>query len=125
MIKVTLLEIKSAEQAMQKITSTPSDLKSAYWVSRLVKRLDSAVNDLEKGRVKLIDKYGKKDDKGGAQVPPESLTSFNEEYMKLLQTEVEIDMPVIKFDYIKNLKFSADDILVLEKFVEKFIEETK
>jgi len=118
MIKVTRLEIKSAENAMKKITGIPAEFKSAYWVSRLIKRLDSEMNTMEHARINLIDKYGKKDEKGGSQVPPENMAAFNEEYIKLLQVEVEIDMPLIKFDYIKNLRMSADDILVLEKFVE-------
>ena len=118
MIKVTGLEIRSAEGAMRKITSNPSGLEKAYWVSRLIKRLDSITNDLEKSRIKLVDTYGVKNEKGGVQVPTEKMQEFNEAFIKLLQVEIEIDMPLITFEYIKNLKFSVDDLLVLEPFVE-------
>lgn len=118
MIKATLLEIRSAEGAMRKISTMVTDIKSAYWLSRLIKKLDSEVADFEKMRMKLIEQYGKKDEKGGVQVTPENLPVFNEEFVKLLGIEVEIDMPLIKFELIKNLKLTADDVLALEKFVE-------
>lgn len=113
----TLGDFKAAERAIKKLStiSFGTDIKTAYWISRIVKKFTSVLKDIENGRIKLITELGVKDEKG-TSVPPENIEKFQKNWEDFLSTEIEFDIPLISLSALEKINPTPEDLLVLEKF---------
>lgn len=98
-----------SEKLVQKLLATsfesPSANRKVYnWSESVLKH----IRFLEGERIKLVQKYGKKDQNGGMTVTKENMNKFQKEFIDLL--EMDIDMPVmecpIKEDWFDDEKCS-------------------
>lgn len=114
-MKMTLAEIKSIEESLAKLFDKELNIKIAYKLSSLLKKLSGEVKLLEENRVKLVQKHGKKDEETQqVTVAPESAEAFYKEFSELMQIEVELDFEPIPLDAFGDITLSASDILKLE-----------
>lgn len=114
-MKVKLSDIFNANQSLVKIANAATNIKSAYWISKLLKKIDVEMNAIEKARVKMVEKYGVKNDKDGFNVPQEKVADFQKEFSEFLETEVEINIPILKVNLLGET-ITPGDIIRLEKF---------
>ena len=75
--------------------------KDAYWFNRFVKKMNSANEDFQDVRNKLIKKYGEEDKDGGMKVAEVHIPAFSTAIGELMEEEFEIEG-------IKKIKFPAD-----------------
>jgi|SRR3990172_701437 len=118
-------------QAIRKLCNTQLEAKTAYWVNRIAKKLESEqkllatkyglqldawkaewAEKLEDGSFKpnLDDPSGR-----GFIVPNEKQEAFLKVQDEWMQQEVELDgVEPINFEQLKNIKFSAAELEILD-----------
>lgn len=116
-----------SEKLVQKLLATsfesPSANRKVYnWSESVLKH----IRFLERERIKLVQKYGEKDQKGGMTVTKDNFGRFQEEFFNL--TETEIDEPVlecpIKEDWFDDEKCSypkEKELWITAKEIKKLI----
>ena len=95
-MKLQLGEIREMVTAMPILLQEKLLVKTAYHLARTFRELSSHMKDMDSARNGLLEKYGKKDEKGKViikenQYEIEDTESFSKEYSELAQQEVEVD----------------------------------
>lgn len=121
-MKVTLGELKIAEQALNKIMGASLPIKIAYYLSKTITIIGEELTHLETARRKLIEKYGEKDEKENLRVTDKNFEKFKEEYQQLFKEEVEINIKTIKLSELADVKLTPAEVLALGKLLENDIE---
>lgn len=119
-IKVTVNELLNVYGALQSLALQKLPARAAYWVSRLLVKLDGEYRAAEGKRVELIKKHGGPDkDSGGFRVPDDKMPAFLEEWNPIAQGEIEIETQAMKIEvfdgaHIEPAVFAALDKLMTE-----------
>jgi len=109
-MELTLQEIREMTPGLNVILGMDLPCKPAYWLSRFLAKSISEMKAVEKARFQLVKKYAKKDkdgkilfkkDKAGKKInkydfTEENNAKFKEEFEKLLEEKVEINLKPIK-----------------------------
>lgn len=117
-MKITLGELKVAEQALEKIMAASLPITIAYYLSKTIAAIAEELTHLETARRKLVEKYGEKDEKEGLKVTEENFPKFMEEYQSLFKEEVEITVRAIKLSELVDVKLTPADVRALGKLLE-------
>jgi hypothetical protein len=114
----TLGEIRNLEGSLTKIMDKDVPVKTAYKVSKFLKRISEELRAIEERRVALVKKYSRgEDEKGNFKVVPEKEIYFRKEFAELLQTEVDIDVLPVPLNDFGDIALSPIDLMKLEKIV--------
>ena len=90
-MKIKLNTLLESFGALQAIANQPFPVKLSYKLGRILKAAEQCLQAHEKVRVKLVEKYGEKREKGGYEVTdPEALEKFKAEVEPLLEVEQEL-----------------------------------
>ena len=88
--------------------------KDAYWFNRFCKKMQSANEDFQDVRNKLIKKYGEPDEEGNTKVAEVHIPAFSTAMGELMEEEFEIEgIKPIKFP--DDLKLSPIEIGLVEE----------
>ena len=119
-MKVTLGQIKGAEQALGTLSNQALPIQTAYKISRLIKQVISEISDLEEHRKRLVEKFGTTDaDTGIITVTEENIPLFSEALRPLLETEVTLNFDKLGAkDLPESFNISSSDILQLDPFID-------
>lgn len=121
-MKIKLAELQQVQQIFNKILNTPLDFKLSYRLGKITKKLVDEFKVIEDERMKLITKFGIKDEKkGSTSVPEDKLEEFLKEFNAILDTEIDLEVALIPVDLIEGIKLSANEVSALEKFVEPIL----
>jgi hypothetical protein len=114
-LKITLAEIKSLETSLGKMFNKDVNIKIAYRLGKLLKKLSEEMKALEENRVKLVKKYGVEDEKTKQiSVPQDNAQDFHKEFNELMQVEIEVDFEPIPLEQFGDIELSASDVLRLD-----------
>ncbi len=122
------LEIEVVLNNLIRISSEPvpqvnsAQFKLAYRVKRVLDKLKSVYEDLEKKRVILVKKYGVADKvKNTVNVTPENMDIFTKERDSLYYENLNIDVELIPLELIQasGIKINLIELAVIERFVDK------
>jgi len=142
-MKFKLNEIRLATEGISELSAfaekngkeIPS--KIAYWLARDLDKLNSENTPIEKVRMDLIKKYAKKDKKGNPMFMKEKdengkdtekdtnqfdisdINAFQDEFIKLTNEEVEIDIKPIKLTDLGDVKPTIIMLYKLGKIIEE------
>jgi DNA-binding MltR family transcriptional regulator len=114
-MKITLAEIKSLETSLSKIFDKDINIKLAYRLGILLKKISEEMQSLEKNRVKLVTKYGVKNGEGQVSVPDEKTPDFYKEFNELMQISIDIDFEPIPLSAFGDISLSAADVMRLDE----------
>lgn len=118
-MKLKLSDIFQSKDSLVKLANSDLNIKTAYNLSKLVKKLNEEYQSLEDFRVELVRKHGNLEE-GNYRVPQngEQFENFVKEYNEFMQTEIEVDIAEIEIpmEDIK-IKLTPLDIINIEKFV--------
>jgi hypothetical protein len=117
-MKITVGELKIAIEALHKLITVPLPIKVSYYLSKTVKVIEEELSHLENARIKLVEKYGEKNEKGETNVILDNYPKFYEELRQILAEEVDINIRPIKLSDIIDVKLSTIDILALGQLLE-------
>jgi hypothetical protein len=125
-MKISLAEVKGIEGSLSKIFEKDVNIKIAYRLSVLLKRLSEEMGMLEEGRVKLVKQYGTEDEKTKSMsVKPENSQAFFDAFNELMQVEIEIPFEPIDLKDLGDIELSAADMAKLSGLIIKCEEDKK
>jgi hypothetical protein len=121
-------EIQDAARRLSGIGNKPvrhvtePQFKIAYRLKRIVDKLGSAFNDIDKERVKLVKFYGVENkDKSGFKVPEDKIDDFNKAYEKLLAEKVKVDIELIPLEAISaaGVEITLLELASIDQFIDR------
>jgi len=119
-MEFTLKQLQVASKALEKIINKPMDVKLAYRLAKLSRKITPELEDLEKVRMELIKKLGVEDEHKQVKVPDEKHEEFFNEITKVLEEKVTLDVELIPMDLFEQLKeVTPMDVMQLEIFLEE------
>ena len=124
-MKVTIREILEGQDTLQKLSHQPLPGRAAFQIGRLLKKLEEVLASYNEVRVKLIEKYAKKNEDGTFEVndnneyqfTTENMQAYVSEINSVIADEVEVEARPINFKDIENLEFTAAEMTFLEPFL--------
>lgn len=124
-MKVTIREILEGQDTLQKLSHQPLPGRAAFQIGRLLKKLEEVLASYNEVRVKLIEKYAKKNEDGTFEVndnneyqfTAENMQAYVSEINNVIADEVEVEARPINFKDIENLEFTAAEMTFLEPFL--------
>lgn len=124
-MKVTIREILEGQDTLQKLSHQPLPGRAAFQIGRLLKKLKEVLASYNEVRVKLIEKYAKKNEDGSFEVndnneyqfTAENMQAYVSEINSVIADEVEVEARPINFKDIENLEFTAAEMTFLEPFL--------
>ena len=126
MINVKISDLLNATEVLQELSKKQLKARLAFDVSRLLKAADTEVTQFNEARMKVINKFGEKDENGelstdengNCRIVPANIPDFNNELNELINAEVELNANKIKITALEDLDFTPSDMVVLEPFIE-------
>lgn len=117
-MKLTAGEVYNAMEALKGLTKEKLPIKGAYWVNRIIRKLEPEYATIEEQRNELIKKYGEEAD-GKVQVMNGNLSAFLVDFNAVLASEIEVDCPKIKLDLLGDGAVDGGALIPLDKFIEE------
>ena len=126
MIKIVLGDIVNSTEIFNKIMQQPFKGSLAFKIARLVRELEKEMQTFNDERMKIIRKYGKKDENGelivnndgNIEFENDKINEINYEFNSLLETELEINADKLPIDSIDEFELTPQEVISLEKFFE-------
>ncbi len=127
MIKVKINDLLNATEVLQALSKKSLKARLAFDISRILKAADAEVSQFNEARMKILQKYGEKDEngelasdeKGNCKITKENLTDFNNELNELVNAEVELNANKISMEALDSLNFMPVEMVALEPFIEE------
>ena len=93
-MKVTALDIITATQGLGELMGMALPIALSFKLARLAKAITAEAKTIYDERNKLIEKYGTKNDKGVAEIAPNTpaMEAFNADVTILFSQEVTLDL---------------------------------
>jgi len=129
-MKIKLRQLFEAREVFNRIFNEPLEVKLSYRISKISKKINSELKDIEMQRVSLIQKYAdeqtkEEKEKKAPQRVTKRLDELVKEFEGFLNTEEEIDIQLIPFELLEHIKLSANDLNVIEIFIKEGDENAK
>ena len=125
-MKFNLNEILAMQTGLDVILAKEIPVKPAYWLARFLDKVGSETKALETARMKLIEKYVKKDKDGKPTMKKDSneydltktnLEKFQTEFTELGKEEFEIEFTAIKVSDLGDIKLKPIVLIQLGKII--------
>lgn len=117
-MKVAAAEVMNAMMAAQAIAQKPMPAKAAYWVARLIAKLEGEFKTIQTQRNALIQKHAGEGRQMIDADDPERVQAFIAEFQPILESEIEVNAEPLKIDVFGDCNLTASDIIQLGKFVD-------
>ena len=112
MIKVSLGDLKQAEQGLVDLVDMNLTPKSSITVARIVKMIGVELALLEDQRQKLVREIGT-ETKGDYRVPEERMQEFHKKIQEMLEVEIDLNVEPITEAMLGNIQIKPKTILSL------------
>lgn len=117
-MKLKVGQVLAAFEAFGRVAGEKLPPKGAYWVARVIKRLEPEYAAAEGRRVALVKELGQEKD-GSLSVPPERMKDFLDRWGPVLSEEIEVDAPRLKLEHLGEVPLLGSDMLAIEPFIEE------
>lgn len=115
-MKVKIMAVLNAFDGVSALLNVGMPPRAAYWVSRLMKKIEPEYNLIVQQRNKIISKHANEDDP--QKVASENMEAYQAEIRPLLEEEIEVDIPVVKIDVFEKVNITPAILLALGPFLE-------
>lgn len=130
-MKFTLNEVRGMQAGLDEILAKELPVKTGYWLARFLDKVGVEYKAMETTRMKLVEKYAKKDkdgkpvmkkDKDGKQLQEYDLTKINmekfqAEFAELGKVEFDVKFEPIKLDQLGDIKLKPIVLIQLGKLI--------
>lgn len=117
-MKITILKLINAVQVLDKIMSKEFTPATSFKLVKLTKAINSEIEIYEKERIKLLEKYGEKnEDTNTYKILDENKEKWEKDMNDLFTLEVEISTDKVNL-INEDIKISPVDMMKIEDFVE-------
>lgn len=112
---VTVNSIFSARPAFQQLVKQSFPVKVAYTLGKIIRKVDQELQDFEKQRIALVEKYsGEPDSDGNKTVSAEKIPLFAKEVEELLGLEVDLDVPMIPLSWLDGTQLTPEQMILID-----------
>jgi hypothetical protein len=110
-MKLKMKQIFASQQAMPKLLNRElGDMQASYAIAKNAEVLDVEVDNLNRKRIELVQKYGVFDSaKNQWSIPQDKIGSFNQEFGAVLESEIDIPVTQVSISKIPDAKLSPLD----------------
>jgi hypothetical protein len=119
-MKLKLNQLIGMRGSLVKLLEKDMPIKQSYNLARFIKQANTELEQFEQSRIKLVNKYGEKDEQGNVTVAEFNQPQFMNELNEL--TDLEIDFPhfrALKLSDLRNITFSTNDMMGLVDIIEE------
>ena len=109
-MKVKLFDIYNSIQVMNKVLETPLPVSVSYHLGKVFKSLNDELKSVEEQRIKLVEKFGSKEEGKEVSVSDENKEKFLKEFSELLETSVEIEWTPLSVSKFDNIQLTVADL---------------
>lgn len=108
---ITIAQIKNAEPVLSKLMTQTLPIKTSFRITKIIESVAKDLENFEKHRVQLFDKYGELQPDGSKTILTENIEAFTQDLTALLQETVEI--PEIKFrlEDLGDIQITPGDLM--------------
>ena len=132
-MKLMLGELTEIIQGISAIIEEKIPIQTSYWLTINVDEMSKEINAFEKNRQKLLELYAERDENGkkvllrdNKRYKIKDEAKFQEEFVKLAETEVDINLKVFKLaDFGDKADISINDLRKLKPIIKDFTEDDK
>lgn len=127
MIKLKMAELLQMGASVALLANTRVPAKTAYSISKFVKKTNEELTEYEKVRIDCLKKYAELDEEGNVKVDESNNALFISDenktsYIKEMDdfatsTEIEFDIDPIDINLLATVQLSANDLLALDKLI--------
>lgn len=115
-MKFTIGELKSMESPLRFLSHKELPVKISWKLYRFMKKVSYELDMVENIRNELVKKYGEENiSTGENKVIPENIEKFKNEFLEVLQQEVEIDFSPIDINDIGDINISSSFFISMDK----------
>lgn len=115
-MKITIAELINATQIFNKIINKELSPITSFKLVKLVKAINAEIEIFEKEKMKLLEKYGTKNDDNTYNISEENTANWNKDITDLLSLEVDISADKINLSN-EDIKISPADMMLIEQFI--------
>ena len=115
-MQITLYELKNLEEPLSRLINQRLPIKVAYRLSKMLTKVTKELSTLETHRQALIKEFGdvSEDGQSIAITDPEKLKLFQEQFMELLQENIELNYEPVSIQLISDdVDLTVQDIALL------------
>ena len=124
MISITREQLLMGEKSLGVLANAKMPIGIAYRINKIIKQAAEELQETEKIRREIINKYGKKDengelivDKNNGIVEIEDRATFNKEVALLFAEVCEFSGEPIDVELLENISMSSQEISAIEPFL--------
>ena len=117
-MKLTAGEVVGAVEALKKLAQEKLPVKGAYWINRIIRKLEPEHLVIEAQRTELIKKHGTEQEDGSTQVMNGAMVAFMADYNEVVVSELEVDCPMVKLELLGNGEINGGVLIPLDKFID-------
>lgn len=126
MIKMTLNELMNAAPALKELSEKNFMGATTFKIARLIREVDKEIKTFEEERMKIVNKYGEKDENGElasqedgtVKIIEDKINECNQELVDLLNAEVEINAEKLKEEVFEKIELTPALVIAIEGLVE-------
>lgn len=125
-MKFKLAELKPFAEGLTEILNIELPIKPAYWLGKLLRKIEAELKHFDETRMKLIVKHSTEKDENGHPKVDETTNryivdeeAFSKEFIELCEEEIDIDFKPIKLEELGDVKLKPITLAKLEKILEE------
>ena len=124
MINITRKQLLIGKESLGVLANAKMPIGVAYRINKIVKQANEELQETEKIRLEIINKYGKKDENGELIVDEnngtfeiEDRATFDKEIALLFAEVCEFSGEPIDIELLENISMSSQEISAIEPFL--------
>lgn len=119
-MKLKLSQLIAMRGSLVKLIEKDLPIKQSFNLAKFIKKANDELEQFEQQRVKLVNRYGAKDEEGNIAVKDEFQQQFVNELNELTEIEVDFeDFKPLKLADLRNIYFTTNDMMSLIDIVEE------
>ena len=120
LMQLKLSQLITMRNSLTKLVEKDLPIKQSYNLARFIKKANEELTSFEEARIKLVNKYGEKDETGNLSVTEKNQQQFLNELEELTDIEIEFDnFRALKLADLRNVTLSTQDMMGLIDIVEE------
>lgn len=114
---LTVENILNSSDALRELTNKDVDINIGVSLAKTLTEFECVLNVFNKNRNAILDKYSHEVD-GQTKIKEEFIDTYNTEYTKLLNTEVDVVFNKIDVNLLKDIRVKTSTLLILNWLIE-------
>lgn len=128
MIKVKNGELQNIHAGLSEIADKELPVKTSYWVSKIIIKIETELRILEKQRIAILKKHSEKDDSGNPIIVNDNykiadITNFYKDINDLMSIEIDIGYDQLMLSAFEGINIKPVTLMQLNKIIVDDLEE--